>query len=226
MIAVVASSYDRHALRIVENWGFDCAMILSAEDLCRPGWLLRVPLGPSGTAVIGGRTVRAEQIHGILTLRPCVFPEELQDIQSVHRKYVAAELNAFLLTWLTAQTCTVINRPTPCCLSGPGWGPEQWARAAAQMGIPAQIRRQVPNAEAIPIAQEALEVVAIGENCFGFVDSILRERTLKLAKAASVDLLSVRFTADEGRFLSANVWPSLSDPAVLDAVRRRLENKK
>jgi hypothetical protein len=224
MIVVVASSYDRRAIRIVENWGFDCATILSAEDLCRPGWLLRVPLGPPGAAVIGSRTVRAEQLQGILTLRPCVFPEELQDIQSAHRNYVAAELNAFLLAWLTAQTCTVINRPTPCCLAGPGWRPEQWVRAAAQMGIPAQTRRQVPNGNAVPIAEETLEVIAIGEQCFGFDDSVLRERTLKLAKAANVDLLSVRFSADEGSFFSANVWPSLADPAVLEAVRRRLEN--
>src|SRR6476661_6331634 len=103
MIVVVASAYDVRALRIVAHWGSQSAAILSAEDLCMPGWVFRVPLGSDTTAVIGGRTILTEQIRGILTLRPCIFPEELLNIQSVHRKYVAAELNAFLLAWLTAQ---------------------------------------------------------------------------------------------------------------------------
>lgn len=224
MIVVVASAYDVRARNIVAHWGNHCATMLTAEDLCLPGWRLSVPLSPPLTAVIGGRTVPAEQIRGILTLRPCVFPEELKSIQSVHRKYVAAELNAFFLAWLTAQSCPVLNRPTACCLSGPNWRPEQWARAAAQLGIPAQTRRYVPDENAVPMAEESLEVIAVGEHCFGCEDSILRDRTLGLAKAAGMELLSVRFSADRSRFLSASAWPALTDPAVLDAVRQRLES--
>ena len=226
MIVVVASAYDVRALRIVDHWGSQCAAILSAEDLCMPGWVLQVPPGQRITAVIGGRTIPAKQIRGILTLRPCIFPEELQNIQSAHRKYVAAELNAFLLAWLTAQSCPVLNRPTACCLAGPNWRPEQWTHAAARLGIPAQTRRHVPNENAVPIAGETLEVIAVGERCFGCGDSILRDRTLKLAQAAGVGLLSVRFSADRSRFLSASVWPSFTDPAVLEAVRQLLETSQ
>jgi hypothetical protein len=226
MIVVVASAHDVRALRVVAHWGSQSAAILSAEDLCMPGWILRVPLGPPNTAVISGRTVPAEQIRGILTLRPCIFPEELQNIQSAHRKYVAAEVNAFLLAWLSAQSCPVLNRPTACCLAGPNWRPEQWTQAASRLGIPAQTRRHVPDETAVPDGGESLEVIAVGEQCFGCSDSILRERTLKLAHVAAVDLLSVRFSADGGRFLSASVWPSLTDPAVLEAVRQRLERAR
>jgi len=147
-------------------------------------------------------------------------------MQFTHRKYVAAELNAFLLAWLTAQSCAVLNRPTACSLAGPNWRPEQWTQAAARLGIPAQVRRRVPNEDAVPDGGETLEVTAIGEQCFGSDDPILRDRTRKLAQAAEVDLLSVRFSADRGRFLSASVWPSLSEPAVLEAVRQRLENSR
>ena len=226
MIAVVASAHDVRALRIAAHWGSQCAAILSAEDLCMPGWALQVPPGPSATAVIGGRTVPAKQIRGILTLRPCIFPEELPNIQSAHRKYVAAELNAFLLAWLAAQSCPVLNRPTACCLAGPNWRPEQWAQAAARLGIPAHSRRNVPNEDIVPNAEETLEVIAVGEQCFGFDDSMLRDRTLKLAEAAAVELLSVRFSADRGRFLSASEWPSLRDPAVLETVRQRLASSR
>lgn len=226
MIAVVASAYDVRALRIVAHWGSQCAAILSAEDLCMPGWVLQVPLSPDTSAVIDGKTIPAKQISGILTLRPCIFPEELLNIQSAHRKYVAVELNAFLLAWLTAQSCPVLNRPTASCLAGPNWRPEQWTQAAARLGIPAQTRRHVPNENAVTNAGETLEVIAVGEHCFGCGDSILRDRTLKLAQAAGVDLLSVRFSADRSCFLSASVWPSFTDPAVLEAVRQRLESSR
>jgi len=223
MIVVVASAYDVRALRIITHWGSHCAAILSAEDLCMPGWVFQIPLGPPMKAVIGGKTIPSEQIRGILTLRPSIFPEELQNIQATHRKYVAAELNAFLLAWLTAQSCPVINRPTACCLAGPNWRPEQWTQAAAQLGIPTQTRRHVPNKNVFPNEEKPLEVIAVGEHCFGCDDSILRDRTLKLAQATGVDLLSVRFSADRSRFLSASAWPSLTDTAVLGAVRQRLE---
>lgn len=226
MIVVVASAYDVRALRIVAHWGSQCAAILSAEDLCMPGWILKAPLGPPIAAVVSGRTIPTNQIRGILTLRPCIFPEELQNIQAAHRKYVAAELNAFLLAWLSVQSCPVLNRPTPCCLGGPNWRPEQWTQAAARLGIPAETRRHVPNENAVPNAGEVLEVIAVGERCFGCDDSILRDRTLKLAQAAGVDLLSVRFSADRSRFLSASIWPSFTDPAVLEAVRNRLESAR
>jgi len=226
MIAVVASAYDVRARRIVAHWGIQSATMLTAADLCMPGWRLSVPLAPPLTAVIGGRTVPAEQICGILTLRPCVFPEELESIQSVHRKYVAAEVNAFLLAWLTAQSCPVLNRPTACCLAGPNWRSEQWTRAAAQLGIPAQVRRCIPHEKAVPIARESLEVIVVGDQCFGCEDPMLRDTTLKLAQVAGVELLSVHFSADRSRFLSASVWPSLRDPAVLDAVRQRLESPR
>ena len=224
MIVVVASIHDVRALRIVANWGSESAAVLSAEDLCMPGWVFQVPIDPHTTAIIGGQKISAERISGILTLRPCIFPEELQNIQAVHRKYVAAELNAFLLAWLTAQSSRVVNRPTACCLAGPNWRPEQWTQAAARLGIPAETRRHIPSHDVIPNDGETLEVITVGEQCFGCGDSVLRDRSLKLAQAAGVELLSVRFSVDRARFVAATAWPSLTDPAVLEAVRKRLES--
>jgi hypothetical protein len=224
MIVVVASAHDVRALRIVARWGSQCAAILSAEDLCMPGWVLQVPPDQPNTAVVGGTTISSKQIHGILTLRPCIFPEELKNIQPAHRRYVAAESNAFLLAWLTTQSCPVLNRPTACSLAGPNWRPEQWTQAAARLGIPAQTRRHIPNGDTAPNTAETVEVITVGERCFGCDDSFLKDRALRLAQSAGVDLLSVRFSADRSRFVSASVWPSFADPAVLETVRQRLEN--
>ncbi len=50
--------------------------------------------------------------------------------------YVSAEMTAFLLSWLSGLDCPILNRPTPNCLSGPGWRQEQWIHLAARLGIP------------------------------------------------------------------------------------------
>jgi hypothetical protein len=225
MIAVVASGHDPRARNVVEHWGSQCAMMLTAEDLCMPGWQFTAPRTQNGMAVIGGKVVCDAEIEGILTLRPCIFPEELLSIGAAHRRYVAAELNAFLLAWLAAQTCPVLNRPTASCLAGPNWRADQWTLAAARLDIPTQTRHYMPDRHADSSLEAAYEITAVGEQCFGCQDSTLRTNTLRLARAAGVDLLSVRFSRDDGRFLSANVWPPLTDAAVVVAVRDSLANR-
>jgi hypothetical protein len=224
MIVVVASAHDVRARSIVAHWQSQGAAMLSVEDLCALGWRLTVPHEPSlTTAVVGGKTMLASAIDGIITLRPCIFPEELHDVDSRHRKYVAAECNAFLLAWLSAQSCLVLNRPTASCLSGPNWQPEQWVQLAAGLSIPAQTRRSIPVRSHGSPSGDTVEVISVGERCFGTDDPTLRCWTLKLAHAAKVELLSIRYSAEDGRFIAANIWPPLKDPAVLEAVLHRLE---
>lgn len=224
MIVVVASAYDLRARSVVARWKPQGAAMLSAEDMCARGWRLTVPHEPSlAMAVIEGKIVPTSAIDGIITLRPCVFPEELQDVAPSHRKYVAAEFNAFLVAWLTAQSCPVLNRPTASCLSGPNWPPEKWVHLAARVGIPAQTRRSIPVRAHDPPSGNTVEVISVGERCFGTEDSTLRSRTLKLARAAQVELLSIRFSIGDGGFIGANIWPPLKDPAVLEAILRRIQ---
>jgi len=226
MIVVVASGHDPRARSVMEHWGSQCAMMLTAEDLCMPGWQFTAPRPQNGMAVIGGKIVADAAIKGILTLRPCIFPEELLSIAAAHRRYVAAELNAFLLAWLAAQTCPVLNRPTAYCLAGPNWRAEQWTLTAARLGIPTQTRHCIAGRHAHGNFEEAFEITAVGERCFGCQDKILRINTLRLARAAGVDLLSARFSRDEGKFLSANIWPQLTDAAVAAAVHESLANRR
>ena len=173
--------------------------------------------------MIGGRTMRPDQISGILTLRPAIFAPELRSIRAGDRAYVAAELNAFLLEWLMAQSCPVLNRPSLSCLAGPNWRVEQWIHAAARLGVPVRTRCRHVRNDCLPHTEErALEVVAVGERCFGCDDSRLQSWTRRLAEAAGTDLLCTRFSLAYGELLSAHPWPRLTDPAVLAAVRERL----
>ncbi len=223
MIVVVASSHDTRARNIVAHWGSQCAAMLTAEDLSRPGWSFSAPRTSGGVAVIGGERVRCSEISGILTLRPCIFQGELADIHADDRAYVAAEMNAFLLAWLAAQSCPVLNRPSAWCLAGPNWRPEQWTQAAARVGIPVHTRRRhVPGAGSA--SEDAIaEVIAVGERTFGFDDLIFAGWARRLARAAGVALLCARFSQEDRRFLSAHPWPAFRDDGALAAVRELLE---
>jgi hypothetical protein len=223
VIVVVASSYDAHAQSIVAHWESGGAAMLTAEDLCTAGWSVSVPRSGRGAAVIGGRIVRPDQISGVLTLRPGIFAPELRTIRPDDRAYVAAELNAFLLEWLMAQTCPVLNRPSLSCLAGPNWRVEQWIHAAARLGVPVRTRRRRVRNDCSPHTEEqAIEVISVGERCFGCDDRRLQSWNRRLAEAAGTDLLCTRFSLAEGELLSAHPWPRLTDPAVMSAVRERL----
>src|ERR1051326_2977558 len=118
-------------------------------------------------------------------------------------------MNAFLLAWLTSLRCRVMNRPCATSLAGPTWSAEQWTTTAAALGIPVRRRTRVVPAVATSTAEDAIEVVAIGEQCFG---------------AAAVELMAARFSRTDHHLLSATSWPPLGDGDVFDALRARMED--
>ena len=219
MLVVVASRHDAGARRLVDGWPA-AAGLLSCEDLSTAGWRYRVGDPAGGTAVVDGRVVPVREIQGVLTRRPAVLEQELAYVAAPDRAYVAAETNAFLDAWLAALACPVLSRPTPLCLSGPGWRPEQWVRAAAAVGIPVRPRRRrAPageNGVAAEDAGEPVDVTVVGGELVGGVGGRLGRWTRRLAAVAGVELLGVRFVrGEEGpRFGAATVWPDLEAPVV------------
>ncbi len=101
------------------------AGLLEREDLCTAGWRYRVGDPGHGTMVVAGRRVSIRRLRAVVTRRPAVAAEELQHIDPSDRDYLAAEVNAFLVAWLSALPRPVLNRPTPTSLDGPAWGPLQ-----------------------------------------------------------------------------------------------------
>jgi hypothetical protein len=149
---------------------------------------------------------------------------ELLHIVPGDRVYVATEMNAFLTSWLSGFRCPVLNRPTPTCLSGPGWRREQWCYAAAQVGIPVRpVRQAVVLAEStLPEATEsgAAMVTVVGGCCFGAVDPVVARWARRLAKAADTDLLGVQFSSPEASafFVGAEPWPPIDSDGIADAI--------
>src|SRR5215212_5356237 len=137
---------------------------------------------------------------------------------------IAAEMTAFLQSWLSTLECPVLNRPVSTSLSGPGWCHEQWVQTATRLGIPVRpVRRRIafpadaPGAEPLP---PDVTLTVVGERCLGPVNGVLTAQARRLARVARVDLLSVRFgeTEDGPELLGADAWPDVSSPEVADAI--------
>jgi hypothetical protein len=213
VIAVVASRLDPESRSVVADWSTADAALLSAEDLTSAGWTFNVGDARSGSAVIDGRRIKTAEITAVLTRRPSVLPEELTRIHPDDRAYVAAETNAFLVAWLSALPCVVVNRPTTTSLCGPLWDALHWRCAATAIGLP----------WSDDDAADAHDVVVCGEQCVFARSTEEASAAIALARSVGTDLLGVQFR--RGRISAVSVTPSLADRDVraclLDHLRQR-----
>src|SRR5215208_2683196 len=100
MILVVASRVDPVAHRLIRELPKGSAVLLSCLDLSSPGWRVSSTEADSSVCVADGLLLEEREIDGVLTLLPCVFEQELVHIRPLERRYVAAEMTAFLTFWL------------------------------------------------------------------------------------------------------------------------------
>lgn len=223
---VVFGVQDATAQAIVTAWAPWGVALCTPADLSIPGWRHRVGVPESGAAVIAGQVLPTAAITGVLTRMPAVQPEMLVHIDTADRDYVASEMTAFLIAFLSALPCRVLNRPSAGALSGPAWRPEQWIRAAARVGIPVRTRQRSVrlNTPAETEVDVAVELTVIGHRVFGAVEAPLAGWARSLAQAAGVGLLGLGFTRQASGFALATVDPSpdLNAPDRLDAAREFL----
>lgn len=217
MIVVFASSYDLSASSLVARWAHYNASLLTCDDLSVAGWRDYLHSQEASTAVVSGRVVAVEEIRGVLIRWPGVFEPELVKIAPADRGYVAREMMAFLVSWLSRLRCPVINQPTPVNLTGPAWRLEQWTYVAARLGIPVRTAKRHVCYHLAGDGQTLNPgtgiVTVVGERCFGDVEGPLLEQSYRLAKAANISLLNVAFSGSTAGsyFVGADLLPSLSD---------------
>jgi hypothetical protein len=201
MIVVLASRLDPEARALVAAWSHADAALLSAEDISTVGWDFDPSDPAGGTAVVEGRRVRIAQLRGVLTRRPAVIAEELARIAPSDRTYVAAEANAFLVAWLSALPCRVVNEPTPTSLCGPAWDRWRWQAAAARAGLP--WAQEAPD-------EPREQVVVCGQRVFFARSAPAAACARRLAQHARVTLLGVQM--QRACVSGASIAPPLSDP--------------
>ena len=216
MFVVLASSRDPVAASLVSRWAAHEAVLFSVRDLSVAGWRHHVGETKAGTFVAGGCVVPVKEIKGVLTRLPWVSESELPHIAPADRNYVATEMSAFLIAWLSSLDCRVLNRPSPQCLAGPNWRPEQWVDAATRLGLPVRpLRRGSRDPAPPPNGHQdghSITVTRIGQHCFGAEEPAQADWARRLADAAGVELLAARFdrSQDGLRFAGADPWPDIS----------------
>jgi hypothetical protein len=133
-IVVVASPTDAPTWGFARRYTAQGVCLLTPADLSHCGWYYRVGEIETSMAVVGGQRIAARDLRGVVTRLPAVSEADLEHIAEPDRAYVAAEMHAFLLSWLTALRCPVLNRPAPACLAGPAWRPERKRGARSPRG--------------------------------------------------------------------------------------------
>jgi hypothetical protein len=210
VIVVLANRSDDSALALVERAQGD-ASLLTARDLSVPGWR-HSPTGGDETAVIGGRRIARSEITAVLTRLPAIAPAALAHIDPSDREFVASEMNAFLLSWLSRIECLVVNRPTAGSLMGPAWSRERWLVEGCRAGFE-PFSRTAPVQMMPPVPTRM--VVVIGDACVGDVPLRLGARALELARRGGVTLLGI-CVDDRDRLIAVEPFPDVARPEVAD----------
>lgn len=238
MLLVVAATGDREATTLPNRWAPREVGVLTPSDLSRPGWQYR-PDDPTGSiAIVDGQAVPAREIAGVIVRLSRVPEVELTGIAPTDRAYAAAEMTAFLASWLATLPCPVLNRPAPPLLTSPCWRPERWVLEAQALGIPAASIRRWSRLRDSSLGVDSgrltrsshvgyLTITVVGDRCLGRADNALCDQARRLANAAGVELLAVRFSsaATGSRFVAAHPWVDLTDPNVADALLQHFDSR-
>lgn len=220
VLLVLASRRDAAAAKLAARKVGLGVRMMTPEDLSQEGWNFRLNDPAGATARLAGCALPVAAIAGVVVRLPGVTEHDLSHIAPADRSYVAAEMNAFLLAWLTSLQCPVLNRPTPQCLSGTYWRRERWVLAAERLRIPARpVVRRADDVVAAD-AETGHTVTVVGRNHFGAVDDVLAKRAHALAEVAGAELLAVTFDGRgrDASFVNASLWLDLNDDRIADAV--------
>jgi hypothetical protein len=218
-LLVLAGSFDMEAATFVEASAAANVVRITPRDLSRDGWTFRSGDASSAVAVSGSRRLARKDIRGLLPRLSHVDESQLPHIAQQDRAYVASEMTAFLLAFLSAFDGEVHNRPTPQCLCGPLWSAERWRRLAAALGIPVRFQRRVASREEITpsLDQRPTAVTLVGDVVFG--DTGLGPAVVALARAAGAEMLRAEFVAEGADMLFWNATPlvNLADRDIAEA---------
>ena len=240
MIVVLAYTHDIAAHALVRRWqsSGENAALLTCADLSRQGWRYVAGTRGGGQACIDGRVIDAREISAVITRMPAVSEAELGHLHEEDRQYAAAEMQAFLLAWLTSLDCPVLNRPSPSNLGGPGWSAAQWVQRAPRLGLQARPFSQravfVPDAPSVAnqrVQADSIFVDVVGDRAFvagggapGDSDAALADAARVLSRDAGMELLRVYFEREPKRepiFLEAGLWIDVTADTVALALLTR-----
>ena len=219
MLIVVGGARDAQIDRLIRRLGPDRAVRMDVTDLSATGWRLGTDDRGDGVVVAGGRPLPVAQVSGVLVRRLAIYPQELTHVHEDDRAYVAAELTAMLMWWLTVLEVPVLNRPARGVLCGPFGRPEPWLALGAQLSLAVVSEIRTRDLRPAP-APPHWTVSLVGDAAIGAAPRNVIAAARRLARGAGATVLQAGFDA-EGRLTAADSFPPLDEP-VIDAVAARV----
>jgi hypothetical protein len=216
MRLVLAHAYDLAARELADRWGDD-AVLLTPAELSAERLLLELDTQGDARAEVASRP----EVTSVLTRLGGIGPADLVQVDAQDASYAAAELDAFLRAWLGAWPGPVVNRPSTTCLNGPGWRREQWAVAAAAVGLPVRpVQRhatlgRAPDPDPAESAPQTW-VTVVGDRWFGSGRADLGGKLCTLAESVGCVALEAMLLDDMVAEISP--WPNVAAPEVADAL--------
>jgi hypothetical protein len=210
VLLIIANAYDNPARALSRLCRDEPTLLLTPRDLSREGWQYHVGSIDQGWVVASGTRIRTRDIRGVVTRLAWIDPRELEHIVREEREYVAAEMSAVLLAWISELRCRVVNRPSTTCLCGPGWSIAEWETAAVRAGI-AVMRDKARGGDTVPIT-------IAGNEILGPAPADLKGGLVRLAQLAGVEFVTVHLNAREPALERVDLWPDVSDSTTAGAL--------
>lgn len=212
MLAILGSAVTAEPWILAQHWAAEEVGVLTPADLSKPGWRLRPAGAGQNAIVLNGESLPLAAVTGVVTTMPAVGVHDLPHIVEPDREYVAAEMTAFLLAWLSYLHCPVIERPTPTSLDGCGRRLWQWIALARVLGIAAPAPGSADDRDAVEVTVVDGRAVDPPSRAFGLAAE-------QLATAASRTLVTLCFLrARRPTLLGVKHVPAVDSPAVADAL--------
>lgn len=212
MILLILRRGARRPLGLATR-GAPAVTVLEPSGLSAPGWA-HDPDEPQGDRLVAdGEILPAGRLSGVITAIDDVTPADLPHVRTEDRGFVAAEMTAFLRSWLDTLACPVLDRPTALALCGAAGDRAVWSRAAAELAVPDRQGAPVP-------VLRARAVTVVAGRVVGPAPEPAAATALALAKAADVTAARLTFAddADELALYRAAPWWHAPSPAALRAL--------
>jgi hypothetical protein len=216
MLIARSKSKTHQPWRLAECWAHRDVVVVTPADLSRPGWRLRCGRPSDARAAIGGREFRGEDVDAAVSMLPAVSVYDMPHVAERDREYVANEMSAFLLAWLTQLKCPVVDRPTPSSLSGCGRLPAHWVALARRAGVPGAATWTDPPIEVTVVGGRAVDQGQV---------SALSAAAEAVVQEADRSLVTLQFAAGgEPMLVGAAARPEAGSPVVAKALLGWLES--
>lgn len=226
MILVLANRTDESAFLLAERRFHEGARIFLPDMLFAWGVGYRAGGQHRPRAIFEGDP-HSSRIRGVLVRMHAVSTSDVLHTRASDRPYIATEMTAFLLAWLSALPCPVLGKPTATSLAGPELRQEEWVHLAARNGVPIHpIRRSSRHNNGEQEKPILNAVTVVDDSCIHAPTETVAQYARVMARAANARLLTTYFEGppDQPIFVRALSWVDIDDPVIEDAVFARLNN--